>query len=267
MHSFGHVGEKEAKMRRQPTPSTLPSRLLRVAVVLGTAVVLAALAAAPASAHTERKAGRYAFVVGFGTEPAYAGAPNSLQVIISRDGRPATDLAGQLDKLKAHLYYGGKVDPKAEMVELPLEPHFGEGWGTPGDYRSFFVPTQAGGYTVHLNGTLGTQKVNLAVPSGPQTFGDVNDPAKAAFPAVKDPTTAQLAERLDREAARVTGTMAAAAAAQQAAKETADQARLLALGGLIVGAVGLIVAGLAWGRRSAAPAASPDVALTGAGKV
>ena len=65
----------------------------------------------------------------------------------------------------------------------------------------------------------------------------------------------------------MTGTMAAAAAAQQAAKETADQARLLALGGLIVGAVGLIVAGLAWGRRSAAPAASPDVALTGAGKV
>jgi hypothetical protein len=254
-------------MRRQPIPSTLPSRLLRVAFVLGAAVLLAAVVAAPASAHAEKTAGKYTFVVGFGTEPAYAGAPNSLQVIISRGGKPATDLAGQLDKLKAHLYYGGKVDPKAEMVELPLEPHFGDGWGTPGDYRSFFVPTQAGGYTVHLNGTLGTQKINLAVPSGPETFGDVNDPAKAAFPAVKDPTTAQLAERLDREATRLTGTMAAAAAAQQEAKETADQARLLALGGLIVGAVGLIVGALAWGRRTPAPAARPDVALTGAGKV
>jgi hypothetical protein len=245
----------------------MPSRLLRVAVLLGTAVVLAALFAAPASAHAEKKAGNYTFVVGFGTEPAYAGAPNSLQVIISRGGKPATDLAGQLDKLKAHLYYGGKVDPKAEMVELPLEPYFGEGWGEPGDYRSFFVPTQAGGYTVHLNGTLGAQKIDLAIPSGPETFGDVNDPAKAAFPAVKDPTTAQLAERLDREATRLTGTMAAAAAAQRSAQETADQARLLALGGLIVGAVGLIVAGLAWGRRTAAPAGRPDIALTGAGKV
>ncbi len=254
-------------MRRQAIHPTLPTRLLRVAFVLGAAMLLAALAAAPASAHAEKKAGKYVFVVGFGEEPAYAGAPNSLQVIISRDGKPATDLAGQLDKLKAHLYYGGKVDPKAEMVELPLEPHFGDGWGTPGDYRSFFVPTQAGGYTVHLNGTLGAQKVNLAIPSGPETFGDVNDPAKAAFPAVKDPTTTQLAERIDREATRLNGTVAAATAAQRAAEDKADQARMLALGGLIIGAVGLIVAGLAWGRRSATPASRPDPVLTGAGKV
>ncbi|HET9007269.1 MAG TPA: hypothetical protein VFQ04_11180 [Actinomycetes bacterium] len=153
------------------------------------------------------------------------------------------------------------------MVELPLEPHFGDGWGTPGDYRSFFVPTQPGGYTVHLNGTLGAQKINLAIPSGPETFSDVNDPAKSAFPAVKDPTTAQLAQRLDREATRLTGTVAAATAAQKAAEDKADQARMLALGGLIVGAVGLIVGALAWGRRTTAPAARPDVALTGAGKV
>jgi hypothetical protein len=267
MHSSGHVGEKEAKMRRQPIPSTLSSRLLRVAVVLGAAVALAALAAAPASAHEEKTAGRYTFVVGFGTEPAYAGAPNSLQVIISRDGKPATDLAGELDGLMAHAYYGSKADPKLENRMMPLEPHFGDGWGTPGDYRSFFVPTQAGAYTFALKGKLGTQKIDLAVPSGPETFGDVNDPAKAAFPAVKDPTTAQLAERLDREATRLTATTAAATAAQQAAEKTADQARLLALGGLIVGAVGLIVGGLAWGRRTATPAARPDVVLTGAGKV
>ena len=254
-------------MRRQPITSTLPSRLLRVAVVLGAAVVLAALVAAPASAHEEKKAGRYTFVVGFGTEPAYAGQPNSLQVMISRDGKPATDLAGKLNGLMAHAYYGRKADPKLENRMMPLEPHFGDGWGTPGDYRSFFVPTQAGAYTFALEGKLGTQKINLAIPSGPGTFSDVNDPAKAAFPAVKDPTTAQLAERLDREATRLTGTTAAAAAAQQEAKETADQARLLALGGLIVGAVGLIVGALAWGRRTSTPAAQPDVVLTGAGKV
>ena len=254
------------RLANRPTPS---SRLVRVVFVLGAAVLLAALAAAPASAHTEKKAGRYSFVIGFGTEPAYAGQPNSLQVIISRDGRPATDLAGQLDGLMAHAYYGRKADPKAENAMMPLEPHFGDGWGTPGDYRSFFVPTQPGAYTFTLKGKLGAQKINLAVPSGPDTFSDVNDPAKTALPAVKDPTTAQLAERLDREAARVNGTMAAAQAAQRDAEDTAGQARMLALGGLLVGAVGLVVGGLALARsrRPAAPAARPDVALTGAGKV
>ena len=256
-------------MRRLSIHPTLSSRLLRVAFVLGTAALLAALVVAPASAHEEKQVGRYSFVIGFGTEPAYAGQPNSLQVLISRDGKPATDLAGQLDGLMAHAYYGSKADLKLENAMMPLEPYFGDDWGTPGDYRSFFVPTQPGTYTFALEGKLGAQKINLAVPSGPETFGDVNDPAKSALPAVKDPTTGQLAQRLDREAARVNGTIAAAAAAQRDAEDAAGQARMLALGGLLVGGVGLVVGGLALARsrRPAAPAARPDVALTGAGKV
>jgi hypothetical protein len=254
-------------MRRQPIHPTMSTRLVRVAFILGAAVLLAVLAAAPASAHEEKQVGRYSFVVGFGDEPAYAGQPNSLQVIISRDGKPATDLAGKLDGLMAHAFYGRKADPKFENAMMPLEPRFGDDWGTPGDYRSFFVPTQAGAYTFELKGKLGDQKVNLVVPSGPETFGDVNDPAKAAFPAVKDPTTAQLAQRLDRESARLTASTAAAEAAQRDAEEAASQARMLALGGLLVGLVGLVVAGLAWGRRSAAPAGRSEAALSGAGKV
>ena len=109
-------------MRRLSIHPTLSSRLLRVAFVLGTAALLAALAAAPASAHAERQVGRYSFVIGFGTEPAYAGQPNSLQVLISRDGKPATDLAGQLDGLMAHAYYGSKADLKLENAMMPLEP-------------------------------------------------------------------------------------------------------------------------------------------------
>jgi hypothetical protein len=261
--------KRRAIMRRLANRSTLSTRFVRVALLLGTAVLLAALAAAPASAHTEKKAGRYSFVIGFGTEPAYAGQPNSMQVIISRDGKPATDLGGQLDGLMGHAFYGNKADPKAENAMMPLEAHFGDGWGTPGDYRSFFVPSQAGAYTFTLKGKVGSQKVNLAVPSGPETFGDVNDPAKTALPAVKDPTTAQLAQRLDREATRVNGTVAAATAAQRDAEDAAGQARMLAIGGLLVGAVGLVLGGLALARsrRPAAPAARPDVALSGAGKV
>src|ERR687897_263883 len=168
--------------------------------------------------------------------------------------------------LMGHAYYGGKADPKAENAMMPLEAHFGDGWGTPGDYRSFFVPSQAGAYTFALKGKVGTQKVNLVIPSGPENFGDVNDPAKTALPAVKDPSTAHLAQRLDREATRVNATVAAATAAQ---RDAAGQARMLAIGGLLVGAVGLVLGGLALARsrRPAAPAARPDVALSGAGKV
>src|ERR687897_2951791 len=208
-------------MRRLANRPTLSTRLMRVMVVLGTAVLLAALAAAPASAHTEKKAGRDSFVVGFGTEPAYAGQPNSMQVIISRDGKPATDLGGQLDGLMGHAYYGGKADPKAENAMMPLEAHFGDGWGTPGDYRSFFVPTQAGAYTIHLQGRLGAQKVNLVIPSGPDTFSSVNVPAKTAFPAVKDPSTGQLAQRLDREATRLSATVQDMSSAQGAVEDQA----------------------------------------------
>ena len=254
-------------MSRPVIRPTLPTRVLRAAFVLGAAMLLAALAAAPASAHAEKQAGRYTFVVGFGDEPAYAGQPNSLQVMISRDGKPATDLAGKLDGLMAHAYYGRKADPKFENAMMPLEPRFGDDWGTPGDYRSFFVPTQAGAYTFELKGKLGDQKINLVVPSGPETFGDVDDPAKAAFPAVKDPTTAQLAQRLDRESARLTASTAAAAAARGDAEEAASQARMLAFGALLVGLVGLVVAGLAWGRRTAAPAGRSEAAFSGAGKV
>ena len=256
-------------MRSLAIRSTLSTRLLRVVFVLGTAVLLAALAATPASAHAEKKAGRYSFVVGFGTEPAYAGQPNSIQVIISQDGKPATDLEGKLDKLLVHGFYGKKADPSLDKIELPLEPYFGDDWGTPGDYRSFFVPTQAGAYTFHLHGTLGAQKINLIIPSGPETFGDVNDPAKTAFPAVEDPTTGQLAQRLDREAARLGAAVQTATSAQRAAEDAAGQARMLALGALIVGLVGLVVGGLALGRsgRQAAPASHADVALTGAGKL
>jgi hypothetical protein len=61
----------------------------------------------------------------------------------------------------------------------------------------------------------------------------------------------------------------AATAAQRAAEDTASQARWLALGGILIGIVGLVVAALAWGRRTPTPAArlDHDVALTGAGKV
>ena len=219
-----------------------------LAAGFGVAVLLLA---APAGAHEGKVIGRYTFVVGFGDEPAYAGAKNSVEVLVSdARGRPVTDIGG--DDLRVMVMAGGKE------LELPLEPYFEVGeWGIPGDYRAFFVPTAPGRYSFHLHGKVDGQKIDQRFTSGPNSF------------PVKDPTTGQLAARLDREVPRLAVASAQAArAAERRARQAADQARLLAVAGLVVGVAGLLAGGLALARsRRPVPAAPrPEVAV-GAGKL
>jgi hypothetical protein len=248
-------------MRRRARGSRT-SRIVPIAVAAGAAVLLLALQAAPAAAHEGRRVGRYTFLIGFGDEPAYAGQKNSVQVLISdAAGRPVTDLGDDL---------GVMVMAAGKDMELRLEPYFEVGeWGTPGDYRAFLVPTAPGRYSFHLHGAINGQKVNQRFTSGPKTFGDVEDPAKVAFP-VKNPSTGQLAQRLDREVPRLGAALQATLTAERAARRTADQARLLALAGILLGVVGLSTAGVAVRRarrRPAAGAARSEVAVgAGAGK-
>jgi hypothetical protein len=67
-------------------------RIAAAAAALALAGLLVPLLAAPAAAHESRKVAGYDFVVGFGAEPTYAGVPNSVQLILSRGGKPVTDL-------------------------------------------------------------------------------------------------------------------------------------------------------------------------------
>jgi hypothetical protein len=197
------------------------------AVVL--AVLLVPLLAVPASAHGEHKVGNYTFVVGFGTEPAYAGETNSVQLMISDGGKPVTDAKG----LKAAVSTGD-ADPK----EMALQPWFGQGWGEPGDYRAFFIPTAPGAYTFRITGTLGGRKIDERYTSGEDGFDEVTDPAEVQYP-VQEPTGARVTTRLERETARLN---AAVAAEREAADEEVAGARRLATIGLAVGALGLLVA-------------------------
>jgi hypothetical protein len=248
-----------------PRPPILPRTSVRWHLAIMAALGLVVLLASPAGAHERRQASGYSYVVGFGDEPAYAGEKNSVQVMVSDGaGKPVRNADG----LKVMVMAGGK------QTELKLEPQFGDTWGTPGDYRAFFIPTAAGQYTFHLHGTIAGKKIKAQrFTSGPNSFSDVEDPAKVAFP-VKSPTTAQLAARVDREVPRLSASLQRALAAQQQAataaeqaRDAAGQARLLAIAGVLVGAAGLLVAGLAIARRPAAvPAARHDV-VVGAGKV
>jgi hypothetical protein len=186
--------------------------------------------------------------VGFGIEPAFAGTPNSVQLILSdAKDKPVTTLG---DTLKVAVTTGN-----AEAKEMTLEPNFAVGvYGEPGDYRAFFIPTTAGQYSFKFTGTIGSQRIDETFTSGPKTFSDMGDPAELQYP-VQDPSGTQLTARLDREAAR---TQAALTEQRDQARDDAASARTLAIVGLIVGALGLLIGivALMRGRRSAAPPAA-----------
>jgi hypothetical protein len=209
---------------RRPIPTALTG--------LALAGLLLPALAGPAAAHEGKEVGEYHFTVGFGTEPAYAGAPNSVQLILAdHHDKPVTDLG---DSLKVAVSTGD-----SQPMQLLLEPFFEVGeFGTPGDYRGFFIPTAPGKYTFHFTGSVKGQKIDQRFSSGPKTFAEIQDPAEVQYP-VKEPTASQLTTRLDRESAR---TRAALAASGSDARDQAASARALALVGLAVGAAGLLAA-------------------------
>lgn len=246
-------------MDRTALQRARPRRLFSAVLALGLAALLVPVWAGAASAHESRKAGSYRLAVGFGDEPAYAGQKNSAQVLISdAAGKPVTDLG---DTLKVMVMMG------KQTVDLSLEPFFEVGeFGTPGDYRAFFIPSAPGRYTFHLHGNIKGQAVNQDFTSSPTTFSDVQDPARAAFPKLDQPTTGQVAQRLDRETARlgtaVQGAMAASGSADRRSRDTAGQIRLLTIMGaigFILGLMSAILGGSARriARRAARRAAEP----------
>jgi hypothetical protein len=232
----------------------MEQRIARLIAVAIFTVALAAIAA-PAAAHEQHGQGDLSMVVGFGTEPAYAGQPNSVQLILEHDGEPVTDLGNTLDV---------EVEFGDQTTALELEPFFGPGYGTPGDYRAWFIPTTPGRYTFHLFGQIEGEDVDEAFTSGPDTFSDVLDPAEIEFPEVNAPSTAELATRIDREIPRLqeaidavqtsVADQADAAERASAAADDAASARTVGVVGIVVGALGLIVAvvALALSRRRTA---------------
>jgi hypothetical protein len=223
------------------------TRILAVMAVAALAALLVPLLAGPAAAHEEKTVGKYHFAVGFGDEPAYAGEKNSVQLFLhDANDRPVNDLG---NTLKVEVTTGG-----AEALQLAMEPFFEVGeFGTPGDYRAFFIPTAPGSYSFHFTGTVKGQKVDQTFKSGPQTFSDVDDPAQVQYP-VKQPTGGELATRADRETARVN---AALADARDQAKNDAASARTLAVIGLVVGVLGLLAGGTALLARRRTPDQAP----------
>lgn len=204
----------------------------RVTRMLVLALALVAAGATAAQAHEEVAVGPLHLVVGFGEEPAYTGQPNSVSVLISHDGHPATDARG----LEVEVSFGDA------SVVLPLET-----FGDIGDYRASFIPSQPGDYTFRIRGRVDGERVNEEITSGPSTFSAVEDPSSAAFPPVDTPSNDELATRIETESSKTAEVVSAVEAADRAAADARSTAAI----GIVVGSIGVIAAigALALARR------------------
>jgi hypothetical protein len=215
-------------------------RVLMALAVMAVVPALFIVAAGPASAHVLKTVGPYHLLIGFGNEPAYAGAQNSVFLLLTsaKTGAPILD-EGLGDTLKVQVRFG------TQHKQLTLVPSFDpdSGQGAKGVYNAYFIPTAPGDYAFHFFGAIGKQKVDITVKSSPTTFDSAHDPAAIEFPQ-QAPSNLQLAQRLNAESARQ-------AAEIQGADTTAGPASAaLAVGiaGLVAGAAGLGAGGLALAR-------------------
>lgn len=222
--------------------------LMALAAVAAMPALFIVATAGAASAHVLKTVGPYHLLIGFGNEPTYTGAQNSVFLLLSnaKTGAPIVD-EGLGDTLKVEVGFG------TQKKLLPLVSSFDpdSGGGTKGVYNAFFIPTVPGDYTFHLFGTIRGQKVNITVESSPTTFDSAHAPAAIEFPQ-QAPSNLQLAQRLNVESAR----LAAAVQAASTKAAPASTARAVGIAGLVVGAAGLGAGGIALARsasRSRAP--------------
>ena len=222
------------------------ARRLGALVGLGAALLL--VGAPPAQAHESRKVGPYEFVVGWDDEPTYTGAKNAVGLSISdfQTEKPITEnLPVELEV--EVLFEGESSGP------LVLEPSFSD----PSYFTTSIAPTRPGEYTYHFTGTVGDLEVDEEFTSGPDTFNSPQELAEIQFP-VQDPTTAQLAERIDQELPRVQEeAVAAAQNAGDTASEDVDTARTIAFIALGLGVIAVILGLVAVMRNSRSRASTP----------
>ena len=207
-------------------------------LALMVAMTIFVLTTSSALAHERRLVdNKYTFVVGFLDEPAYAGVKNSLDLTICdgkqcnyavTDGqRVVSNPVNDADKtLQVEVSMGGSTP-----LSLTLEPR----WANPGKYNAFFMPTKTGDYTFHIHGTLHSDTIDEKFTSSPTGFNAVEAvkvyPVSAADQSQQNSQIADLQNQVKN------------------AQESAHTATTLGIAGLVIGVLGLLVAGFALARR------------------
>lgn len=197
---------------------------MRSRVCAGIAACLCLVPTA-ALAYGGASSGTTELVIGWAVEPAFAGFPNAVSVEATHDGKRRNDA-----ELKVTVLFGGE-DADTATEPMRLERAFGQN----GVYEADLLPTEAGRYTFQITGTVGEDDIDVTMTSGEGTFNDVAAPAELQFPT-QVPATTELAAAVEQLTAQSQDATAARAEAQDA-KDSAANARLLAIFALGVGAL------------------------------
>jgi hypothetical protein len=215
---------RTAKYTSQTVASAL-DKVRSAGRLSGAALLVLALAGVQhLTAHERKTAGAVDLVIGWGDEPAFAGARNSVVVTLSDRSGPIKTPA----TLSVEIVFG------SERMTLPLEPVANR----PHEYQAWVVPTRAGTYAFHVTGKVGTQPIDVTSTCSDKTFHCVVDATDIQFPA-KDPTVAQLADRLERGLPRA-----------DRANDAATSANRLAIVALALSIAGMVMALMtAWRSR------------------
>lgn len=160
-----------------------------VAAVAIIAVSMGLALATPAYAHERRTVGPYQLVVGFLTEPAFAGAVNGVDLrVTDTRATPPKNVEGLNDTVTVDVFQGGLTTP----LPLKLRARFGQ----PGAYAADFIPTRTGAYRFVFKGKIEQMDLNETFESGPGRFDEPKDPAALQYPD-KVPAGSDLGDRLN----------------------------------------------------------------------
>jgi hypothetical protein len=223
--------------------SHLGNRRLLSAVAAALFLMLALVGAA--LAHEHREVGPYEITVGWVVEPALVNQPNGLDLRVAllaeapaeeeehteEEGETHSDeeehahgageptpVEGLEETLQAEIIYGD------QMMPLELRASFGE----PGSYTADVIPTVTGSYIFHIFGEIEGTQIDETFNSADGEFSDIEPLEPMQFPS------------------------SANAPGQQtlvASQQDVNNARLFGIGGLVLGALGLLMGGLAMARR------------------
>jgi hypothetical protein len=145
-----------------------------------------------------------------------------VEITDARTGAPVEDLGG--GSLTVELVFG------MERTTLPLHPASGHR----NELRAWLVPTRAGTYTFHITGAVKSQPIDITSTCSDKTFDCVVSVAEIQFPA-KDPSTGQLAERIERSQPRIERTTEVSTRAQTLAYLALGVSAFAAVSALVMG--------------------------------
>jgi len=192
-----------------------PGRFRHYLVAFVLALGLLGAVSRPALAHTRVEIGPYVIVVGWSQEPAIVGERNALILEISQNDAPVVGAESGLD---AELSYAGRTF-RTNLV--PSE--------TPGLYTAEIFPTVRGQYALRLFGRLGDLEMDETLE--PE---EVFPASRIQFPEPQ-PDLRELQKEWESRLARV--------------ESQSQTGRLLAIGGLVTGLIGIGLAAFAlWSR-------------------